>query len=61
MFIKSIRFARGGTRNASVQRSGYALPLFGAAAMKAADHPLLLSLASEVGFWGNPPHSLIPE
>jgi hypothetical protein len=27
MLIKSIRFARGGTRNASVRRRGYALAL----------------------------------
>jgi hypothetical protein len=36
MFIKSIRFARGATRNASVRRrSGYALALFAADSMKA--------------------------
>jgi hypothetical protein len=34
MLIKSIRFARGGPRNASVRRSGYALALFAAASMK---------------------------
>jgi hypothetical protein len=35
MFIKSIRFVRGGTRSASVRRrSGYALALFAADSMK---------------------------
>jgi hypothetical protein len=34
MLIKPIRLVRGGTRNASVRRSGYALALFAADSMK---------------------------